>query len=541
MSWVAERQDAVGHGEATVGQALDEAAFAYGSRPALVIGESTWSFAEVRRQSLALRDGMIELGVQPGDRIGVLANNGIDWLLVYMATAYLGAILVPVHTRYTPAEVGHVLKQSEVSTLFIADRYLAKLHDLDPSLRKAVGRDIRSGVLPQLARLVGLGEPSLCGVPFEQPASGAAAFAAPTPLAVRPTDRLMIKYTSGSTRAPKGVVLRHGNVLRNAGNVGERLGMSPDDVVFSALPFYHAGGSILTILMALSYGACVVTLDHFDAEHALDAIERKRCTVHIGMDVMYLKMASCPSYDKARIASLRTGWIAASPEVARVVFEKMPFRFVNLYGMTELSGNCCMTRPDDLDELRLEWAGEPQPGMEIGIFDQATGRRLPAGRKGEIRVRGWAVMDGYYRDPDATARSIDRDGWLLTGDSGFIGPSGYLKFTGREKDMLKVGGENVSAPEVEACLQRHPRVRLAQVIGVPDATYGEVPFAFVELTAGTPLAEDDLIAHCARDLAPFKVPRHLRLITENEWPITGPEKIQKFALRARAISELGRG
>jgi fatty-acyl-CoA synthase len=505
------------------------------------MGEISWTYGDVRSRSLALAGGMIAMGVRPGDRIGVLANNGIEWLLIYMATAYLGATLVPVHTRYTPLEIGHVLRQSEVSTLFIGGRYQARLFECDPGLRTADGRAIRSGELPQLARLVGIGGQSSCGVPFEVAADGNAALVVSMRYLVQPTDRLLIKYTSGSTRAPKGVMLLHGNVLRNATNVGQRLGMSPDDLLFSALPFYHAGGSILSVLMALSYGACVVTLDHFDSEMALDAIERHRCTVHIGMDVMYLKMASSPSYDKARIASLRTGWITASPEVARLVYEKMPFRFVNLYGMTELSGNCCMTRPDDPDQVRLEWAGEAQPGLEVGIFDPVSGGQLPAGKSGEIRVRGWGVMDGYYRDEAATAQAIDSDGWLRTGDSGFLGPSGYLKFTGREKDMLKVGGENVSASEIEACLQAHPRIRLAQVVSVPDATYGEVPFAFVELASGIPLTEDELIAHCARELARFKVPRYFRIIKEAEWPMTGPEKIQKFALRARAIAELETG
>lgn len=538
MTWVIRSDTPLGRGEWTIDQALDAAAARHGARAALIVGDRVWSYGELRSGALRVAAGLHSLGVSRGAKVGVLQNNGLEWVLVYYAVAYLGAVTVPLHTRYTSVEVAHVLRDAEVSTLFVGERYYPKMREICPDLTGAATGKLRAEMLPALKTVIAFGPPQPHTLEFEALLAHREDEVGPRPRNGA-DDVVMIKYTSGSTRFPKGVVLRHGKVLRNAFNAGERFALTPEDKIFSAMPFYHAGGSILTLLTALAHGASAVTLDHFDPDQALDAIESNRCTIHLGMDVMYLKESASPRFTTARIKSLRTGWIAASPEVAVVVHARMPFPFVNLYGMTELSGNCCMTHPDDPPHVRLEWAGEPQPGIEVAVFDPESERACAMGVPGEIRVRGWSVMDGYYRDAAATAAVIDDEGWFRTGDTGSIGETGYLKFTGRAKEMLKVGGENVSIAEVEACLQSHEKVRLAQVVGVPDVTYGEVPFAFVEVVPGRDCTETEIMDHCARQLARFKLPRYVRFVGDSDWPVTGPEKVQKPVLRTRALRDLG--
>jgi fatty-acyl-CoA synthase len=455
--------------------------------------------------------------------------------------ASLGAILVPLHTRYLAKETAHVLRGSDATTLVLTDHFLnsdaiTMLIAICPEFPSSRPGKLHSQTFPALRNVVVDGSPHTAAFAFSElaqmsPEGGVS-------VVVNPDDLALIKYTSGSTAAPKGVMLSHGPIIRNAFHMGERMQVVPADRVFSGMPFYHAGGSILTILMTMSQGASMVLVDHFDAGLALAAIERERCTIHLGMDIMYLREIDHPSFDWSKLRSLRGGWIAGSPESARKIHESMPFPFVNIYGMTELSGNACMTSPEDFDERRLEWAGESQPGMEVGIFDVDSGTRLGVRATGEIRVRGWGVMKGYFGEAVSTSASIDDDGWLHTGDLGILDEHSYLKYLGRLKEMLKVGGDNVSPEEVEGCLSMHPAVSIVQVVGVADPVYGEVPFAFVQLVDGQRCDPAELIAHCRKNLARFKVPHHIRLMAADDWQLSGPEKVQKHKLRDLAAREL---
>jgi fatty-acyl-CoA synthase len=360
----------------------------------------------------------------------------------------------------------------------------------------------------------------------------------PGPPASRPAETALIKFTSGSTSAPKGVRLAHHSIVRCAHNVGLRLGVEPGDVIFSAMPFFHVGGSVLSVLTAFAHGAAVATVPRFDAEQALSSIAEHACTVQIGMDIMFLKELSSPAFSLDAVRTLRTGWVSApSRAAAERIYDGMKVRLASVYGMTETSANACMTALTDSDELRLGWHGAPQPGLEVGIFDPESGKRLPDGVPGAIRVKGWALLQGYLGDD---ARAVDDDGWFPTGDLGVIGDSGYLKFLGRMREMLKVGGENVACAEVEETLSTHPGVAVAYLSATPDHVYGELPVAFVELASGHDLTEEELVAWCRRDLAAYKVPRRVVFLARDEWPLTGPEKVSRAALRALA-EKLGTG
>jgi len=454
-------------------------------------------------------------------------------------------VTVPVNTRFKSAELGFCLKQADVKTLFITDRFLnidfmAFLREAEP----AVDTALPGMQLPLLSRLVVMGEdvpPSALGwKAFRALADGVdeAEFSAAT-AAVQATDLLLIQFTSGTTAYPKGVMLTHDNMLHNAWAAGQRLGVVADDRYFNCRPFYHVAGTTLSLLVALSYGACLVTLPTFEAGAALKLMQAERCTLTSGNDTLFQLLMGHADFDPKKL-HLRGGWVAAGPQTVRKIIEVMGAKYMcTAYGLSEASPNVVMNDWRDPEELRVNGLPLPHPGVELRIAD-ADNHALPPNTPGEIQVRGWNIMRGYYNNPEATAKTFTADGWLRTGDLGTLNAEGRLAMSGRLKDVFRVGGENVAPAEVEEVLLAHPAVATAQVIGVPDARLGEVPAAYVTLKAGGAAQPEELIAWCKARCANFRVPRHVRVVESFESiGMTGSGKVQKNKLREFALTDFG--
>jgi fatty-acyl-CoA synthase len=508
----------------SVADLLDTAVERWASRAAFVCGDEEVTYQDVADLATSAERRLRDAGVGHGDRVALWMANSADFLGWYFGCARIGAVLVPLHTRSTADEIEVFLQVAPPSILVVGE---------------GIGGPRPAEVERVLAHraLRELGVSTTDSVLRPPPAD--AVHAISSGWVPAPDDRFLIKFTSGSSGTPKGVQLAHAQIVRNAYNVGSRLGLEPGDMFFSPMPFYHSGGSILTILTAFGHGATIVSLRRFDPDDALAAIQEHRCTSHIGMDVMYLKEMNAQSFKREALTSLRTGWIAGLSDAAWRVWDGMQFPFVSLYGMTEVSGNICMAGLDDPPDLRVKWAGVPQPGLEVGVFDPQSDALMPVGCAGEIRVRGWGVMEGYLGER-SDGGAIDDDAWLRTGDTGLVGENGYLQFLGRMREALKVGGENVSCAEVEAALTGHSSVAIAQVVGVYDEVYGELPVAFVQVAANRGATSEELSEWCRGKMAGYKVPRHVFLLSESDWPLTGPEKISRPGLRALAEELVGK-
>ncbi|MDR5880383.1 AMP-binding protein [Caballeronia sp. LZ032] len=496
-----------------------------------------------RVQSAAAR--MIAAGVQHGEHVGILMGNSIDWVVLFYAAASIGAVTVPVNTRFKLDELNYCLKQGDVRVLFYVDTFLnidysQLLRDVEPAFDAHLPGD----VLPLLRRavLVGKTERALpAGVErFEALADTPETRAEATRRAneVSPEDTLLIQYTSGTTSFPKGVLLRHRNMLMNAAASAQRIGVQPDDRYFSVRPFFHVAGTTMSLLVSLVSGACLLSVPSFDVPKVLDILDEERCTLTSGNDTIFLMMMSHPEFRRERI-HLRGGWAAAGPEIMQKIHDVMGVKhMVGAYGQSEASPNVVLNDWRDPLETRVAGWASPHAGIEIRTVSTETGEVQPANAPGEIQVRGWSVMKGYYNKPQETAKAFSEDGWLRTGDLGVIDADGRMRMLGRLKDVFRVGGENVAPAEVEETLFGHPAVQLAQVVGVPDARLGEVAAAFVVLRADAEASSEELIAWCKARCANFKVPRYLRVVQSfDDIGMTGSSKVQKNKLRDYAIRE----
>jgi fatty-acyl-CoA synthase len=541
---MAESQVTLPQPQATLPQVLAGTLEAYGEREAVVApGERlTWRqlAANTNRIACALHAG----GIRRGDHVGIMLGNSGGWIELFFACATIGAVTVPVNTRFKADELAFCLKQADVKMLFAADVFLGiDFIDLLCQVEPAVAQVLPGQALPALTSVVVMGDRCPGG------AIGFDAFMAAgkdvssvqaQAQSVTPDDVMLIQYTSGTTSFPKGVMLTHANMLLNAQAAARRIGVLPEDRYFSIRPFFHVAGTTLSILVSLTTGCCLLTLPKFDVEQALRVLEDERCTLTSGNDTIFLMLMGHPDFDRSRL-HLRGGWAAAGPEVMQKIRDEMGVPSVcNAYGQSEASPNIVMSSHDDPFELRAHGWALPHPGMQVRIVDPDTHAELPPGERGEIQARGWSVMRGYYKMPEATARALDADGWLSTGDLGEMNASGRVRMVGRLKDMLRVGGENVAPADVEEVLHAHPAVQLAQVIGVPDARLGEVTAAFVLLRVGAQADSAELISWCKARCANFKVPRYLEIVDSFETiGMTGSSKIQKNKLRAHALVLFG--
>ena len=530
----------------TLREALAASVAARGDSDALVTERLRLSYRQLSDEAWRTAKAMRALGLRRGDFVGVLMGNDERWLTLFYGAALIGAVTVPVNTRFKSAELAFCLKQADCKALFLADRFLK--NDFVAQLREAeqaVDDRLPGARLPKLAHVV------VIGTDVPRTALGWEAFRA---LAgsiddgairdaageVRPDDLLLIQFTSGTTAYPKGVMLTHDNMLRNAWAAGTRIGVRAEDRYFNCRPFFHVAGSTLSALVALVFGACLVTLPTFEAGDALALMARERCTLISGNDTLFQLLMSHADFDPRKLA-LRGGWAAAGPETMRKIMEVMGARgLCAAYGLSEASPNVVMSDWRDPVEVRIAGLAKPHDGLELRIADPETSTPLPAETQGEIQVRGWSVMRGYYNNAEATARAFTSDGWLRTGDLGSLTEDGRLRMSGRLKDVFRVGGENVAPAEVEEVLLAHPAVATAQVIGVPDKRLGEVPAAYVTLRAGMAAGESELIEWTKGRCANFRVPRYLRIVRDfDAIGMTASGKVQKTKLREHALRDLG--
>ena len=470
---------------------------------ALVTATARLGYGELLQRARDAAGGLHALGLRKGDHVALLMGNDEHWITLFYGAALLGAVTVPVNTRFKAQELEYCLGQADCKALLYAPRFLDNDYE-------AMLRQIRPK-LPKLAHAVRAGE--LRAAPF-------------VPSAVAPEDLLLLQFTSGTTAYPKAVMLTHDSMLRNAWAAGARIGVKAADRYFNCRPFFHVGGSTLSALASLVHGACLVTLPTFEPGAALEMMEQERCTLTSGNDTIFQMLMGHADFPKRKLV-LRGGWAAAGPETMRRIIHAMGARYIcAAYGLSEASPNVAMSDWRDPEELRVQGLATPLEGLQLRTVE------------GEIQVRGWSVMRGYWNDPEASARAFTGDGYLRTGDLGELHPGGRLKMVGRLKDVFRVGGENVAPAEVEEVLLGHPAVQSAQVVGVPDARLGEVPCAYVTLMDGAHAGEEELLAWCKSRSANFRVPRYLRIVENFEAiGMTASGKVQKTKLRQHAINE----
>ncbi|HMD93713.1 MAG TPA: AMP-binding protein [Trebonia sp.] len=518
----------------TIGENLDRTVRRFPDRPALVDVPAgrRWSYAELAADVDALALGLLAAGVSVGDRVGIWAPNCAEWVLTQYATAKIGAILVNINPAYRTSELEFVLNQSGTKLLIAAQRlktsdYTAMIADVRP----------RCAGLEQVV-LLGSGEWTDLldtGRGGDRVALDAIELSADEPI--------NIQYTSGTTGFPKGATLSHHNILNNGYFVGELCNYTHEDKICIPVPFYHCFGMVMGNLAATSHGAAmVIPAPSFDPVATLEAVAAERCTSLYGVPTMFIAELGVPDFGRFDLSSLRTGIMAGSPcpvEVMKQVIDRMGMSEVSIcYGMTETSPVSTQTRVDDSIERRVATVGRVGPHIEVKVIDSATGLTVPRGTAGELCTRGYSVMLGYWRQPDKTADVIDAARWMHTGDIAVMDDDGYLSITGRIKDMVIRGGENVYPREVEEFLYTHPDIVDAQVIGVPDAKYGEELMAWIRMRPGTtPLTAAALREFCQGKLAHYKIPRYVYIT--DEFPMTVTGKVRKVEMRERSVEILG--
>jgi fatty-acyl-CoA synthase len=520
----------------TIGGNLDRAVAAAPSSPALIeaSSERQWSYADLAEEVDAVAVGLLDLGVAKGDRVGIWAPNRAEWTMVQYATARIGAILVNINPAYRVHELDYVLRQAGVRTLVAARQF--KTSDYAGMIDQVRGncpalRDVLLLEDPQWAELVARGR------------AGDRDRVAAAQRELSPDEPINIQYTSGTTGFPKGAALSHHNILNNGFFVGELCGYTAADRICVPVPFYHCFGMVMGNLAATSHGACVVIpAPAFDPAATLAAVAEHRCTSLYGVPTMFIAELSLPTFSDYDLSSLRTGIMAGSPcpvEVMKQVIERMGMTEVSIcYGMTETSPVSVQTRRDDSLERRVSTVGQVGPHLEVKIVEPETGLTVPRGEPGELCTRGYSVMLGYWEEPDKTAEAIDPARWMHTGDLAVMDADGYVNITGRIKDMVIRGGENVYPREIEEFLYTHPDILDAQVIGVPDAKYGEELMAWIRLRPGAePVTAESLREFCTGKLAHFKIPRYVHVV--DEFPMTVTGKVRKVEMREQAVDILG--
>ncbi|MGK7863350.1 class I adenylate-forming enzyme family protein [Falsiroseomonas sp. E2-1-a4] len=508
---------------------LDVNAARRGNAEALVADGVRLTHAELRAEARGVARSLLALGIRRGDFVALLMGNDANWVASFYGAALIGAVTVPVNTRFKPPEIAFALSRARCKAVLLAGRFL----NIDFAAAVAEVR----GELPELRHVVVAGTPGWDA--FRAQAVDEAALEAAM-AAVTAEDVLLVQYTSGTTAHPKGVLLTHHNMLRNATACAAKLGVRPDDRYLNCRPFFHVAGSTLSLLVCLATGAVMVTPPTFEAGAALDLLERECCTLTSGNDAIFQLLMSHPRFDRARL-HLRGGWAAAGPETMRRIVEEMGITDLCwAYGLSEASPNVALSDHREPACARIAGGAVPHTGLEVRIADPATNAPLPFGTAGEIQVKGWSIMRGYLNDPETTARTFTPDGFLRTGDLGTLDEDGRLRMVGRIKDVIRVGGENVAPAEVEEVLSAHPAVALAQVVGVPDARLTEAVAAFVQLRDGAAVTEAELLAWLKPRLANFRMPRHLAIVDGFESiGMTASGKVQKVKLRAHALALLG--
>ncbi|AGW92247.1 MULTISPECIES: AMP-binding protein [Cupriavidus] len=533
----------------TIPALLARAVAANPGGPAVVFREHgvRWSWVEFADQVDRLASGLLQRGIQPGDRVGIWAPNRPEWLVTQFATARIGAILVNINPAYRQAELEYALNKAGVRMLITAARfktsdYLGTLLALAPELAQAEPGALRAARLPKLQWLARMGAEATPGMLNYE-----ALLAEPDAVrldaitaTLSPHDAINIQFTSGTTGNPKGATLTHHNVVNNGRFVAIAMRFGSRDVLCIPVPLYHCFGMVLSVLACVSVGACMVFPgEAFDPLATMEAVSAERCTALHGVPTMFIAQLDHPEFSRFDFSALRTGIMAGAPcpiEVMKRVVADMHMAEVTIaYGMTETSPVSFQSATDDPLDKRVSTVGRVQPHLECKVVD-ALGQIVPTGTTGELCTRGYSVMQGYWEDEARTQEAI-RDGWMHTGDLATIDDEGYCNIVGRVKDMLIRGGENIYPREIEEFLFRHPKVQAVQVFGVPDQKYGEEVCAWIVLKPGQIATEEEIRAFCRDQIAHYKIPRYIRFVSEMPMTVTG--KVQKFVMRDTMIHDLG--
>jgi fatty-acyl-CoA synthase len=497
---------------------------------------------------------LMALGLGKGDKVAVWGQNTSEWVTLQFATGKMGAVLVTVNPAYRASELHYVLEQSDSAALFLTEGvkgadFVEILKGAVPDLSETPEGGLSAGGLPYLKNVVLMGGSSRSGLPikdYDEEFLGLAGRVSEAELRERQSsldadEVINMQYTSGTTGFPKGVQLTHANVVKNAFYIGECMELGPEDRVCIPVPFFHCFGCVLGTLNTVTHEATMVPVEQFDAERVLKAVHEERCTALLGVPTMFIAELEHPEFGEYDTSSLRTGIMAGTTcpmEVMKQVVETMGADEITIaYGQTESSPVITQTRTDDPIELRVSSVGRALPDVEARVVDVETGEECAPGEQGELHTRGYHVMRGYYKMPRETEETIDEDGWLHTGDLAIVDENGYFSITGRAKDMIIRGGENVYPREIEEFLYTHPDVSDVQVYGVPDGRYGEQVAAAIIPRQGVALDEETIRDYCQENIAYFKVPYYIQFV--EGYPMTASGKIQKYKLRQAAVESLG--
>jgi fatty-acyl-CoA synthase len=537
----------------TIGQCFDRIAERFPDRPALVSRHQgiRWSYAEYSEAINKLAAGFLALGIEPGDRVGIWSPNGYEWCLTQFASAKIGAILVCINPAYRVFELEYAINKSGCKAIVAAEKfksshYLEMLQRLAPELMHSEPGKLNADKFPALKIVIRMGQELSPGMFNFDDISGMGSETNVSRMRdieneLSAQDVINIQFTSGTTGNPKGAALTHYNILNNANQVAAGMRLTEQDRLCIPVPMYHCFGMVLGKLACVTRGAAAVfPAEAFEAGAVLETVEAEHCTALHGVPTMFIAELEHSDFARYDLSSLRTGIMAGAPcpvEVMKKVISRMNMSEVLIaYGQTECSPVNHMTLADDPIEKRVESVGRAGPHLEVKILGE-NGEVVDIGERGDICTRGYAVMRGYWEEPERTAETVDADGWLHSGDLGVMDDEGYVQVVGRLKDMIIRGGENIYPREIEEFLFTHPKIQDAMVVGIADEKFGEEVCVWIRLKEGEHLSEDDIRAFCKDHIAYFKVPRYIRLV--EEFPMTVTGKVQKFKIRAQMEKELG--
>ena len=536
----------------TLGQVLENQVARHPDKEFMIYPDRDlrFTYAQFDRRVNHLAKGLLAIGLRKGDHLGIWATNVPDWLTFLFATAKIGVVAVTVNTAYRLHELEYLVKQSDIRALCLIDGfrdsdYVAMINELVPELKSCERGRLECARFPRLKSVIFIGPEKHRGMYNSQELLLLGAHTSDADLARAAAglschEVINMQYTSGTTGFPKGVMLTHHNILNNGFHIGERQKFTESERLCLTVPLFHCFGLVLGVMAAFTHGATLVILESFDPLLALASVQKERCTALYGVPTMFIAELNHPMFGMFSLSSLRTGIMAGSPcpmEIMKRVITDMRCREITIaYGLTEGSPVMTQTSTDDPIEMRVSSVGQALPGIEVRIVNPETNAELPPGMQGEVVCRGYNVMKGYYQLPEATAAAVDADGWLHSGDLGTMDANGYFKITGRIKDMIIRGGENISPREIEEFLLRMEGIRDIQVAGIASQKYGEEVGAFIIRKDGATITEEDVRDFCRGKIAHFKIPRYVFFVAS--YPMTASGKIQKYKLREQGVKIL---